>query len=238
MFLLFSESSLPHSQVFLFFFKSMFFSLEPPSISFHTYASRGSGTWPFRLQMSYNCDFWRESHTVVWSYIRFHNVKNWPQTVSGLRLFPTKTKPRATTMSSSRGLGQRKSKAWFIRPCLLPCLQICSLVLVIRSAWEKGDSNAPMHPLQCPYPLVPFGSHCPRLVFLIMQWILIRLKCTNIISCNGEENNLDYHEEKSEWDYMLFNRFSWLLFYWWNAYDNNQVFPPKMLLPLPVHLLP
>ena len=39
---------------------------------------------------------------------------------------------------------------------------------MIQSAWIEGDSNAPMHPLQRPYPLDPLGSHCPRLGFLIM----------------------------------------------------------------------
>ena len=143
-----------------------------------------------------------------------------------------------SSKNSSRDLGQRKLQPGLsVRASYLAV--ICSLVLAIRSACDEGDSNAPMHPLQCPYPLVPLGSHCPRLGFLIMYWPLIQLKCTNIVTCSREEDNLDYHDEKSEWDYMLFNRFTWLLFYWSNAYGNNRMFPPKMLLlPFPVHLFP
>ena len=39
----------------------------------------------------------------------------------------------------------------------------------------------------------------------------MQLNVTKIATCNGKEDNLDYHDEKSDWDYMLFN--SWLLFY-------------------------
>ena len=143
-----------------------------------------------------------------------------------------------SSKNSSRDLGQRKLQPGLsVRASYLAV--ICSLALAIRSACDEGDSNAPVHPLQRPHPLVPLGSHCPRLGFLIMQWLLIQLKRTNIVTCNGEEDNLDYQGEKSEWDYMLFNRFTWLLFYWSNAYGNNRMFPPKMLLlPFPVHLLP
>ena len=39
------------------------------------------------------------------------------------------------------------------------------------------------------------------------------IKCTKIATCNGDEDNLDYHNDKSDWDYTLLYTVTWLLFY-------------------------